>query len=176
MKNSLDNFTEPPYEQIATFPLSEVNHRVLYLYFSKPLRGAKGYAAMVWRQRFSVQTDQVGSAAQVLVQNRVEYASRFEDVRLSPNAHLVSPTAVTAGETHRIAEFQTAFEDTRDKHPFDPAELDPNQMALVEIHAVDSDLKEFADFLIFGLAAIFGASVSSLVELGIHASKEKSSR
>jgi hypothetical protein len=166
-QSSLDNFldSDSPYDNVYSIKLKDVLGREIYIHFRDSLVATRGIAGLGWRQRLSGQTDQPGSESVVHLENAVEYSSRFDGKRLSPGVKSVLPTAVSAGDTHRIAVFASEFTDSRDKHPFLAAEISPNHEALVEIAAEDPEMKDVLEFVLFCIAAILGAAVSAVVEM-----------
>jgi hypothetical protein len=155
-----------PYGHVYSVPLGALKSGTLFLRFAEPLNATKGMYSISWRQMLSVETDRSGSKASITVLDSIEYPGRFDEQRPSPGATLVSPAFVPASDIrHQIASISDTFYDSVNKRPYNTRSVDPRKSAVESLYAVDSDLKEYADLILFALAAIFGAAVSGVAEI-----------
>ncbi|WP_143754726.1 hypothetical protein [Caballeronia concitans] len=132
------------------------------LRFASPLNGQNGLAQFEWHQAFRVMHSPTATFGAV---NRVNFLSRIDDVRtLTGAAADVEPAVRTYG---RLTEVSEVTADT-EASGFEPLE--------VTVRGTDTGRKDLVDFVVFGMAAVFGAAASVLFESALSALTKSRSR
>jgi hypothetical protein len=132
------------------------------LRFVSPLNGQNGLAQFEWHQAFLIMHSPTATFGAV---NDVNFLSRIDDVRtLTGAAADVEPTIRTFG---RLTEVSESTADT-EASSFEPLE--------VTVRGADTGRKDLVDFVVFGMAAVFGAAASVLFESVLSALTNNRSR
>lgn len=128
------------------------------LKFSHPLDGTKGLAQFEWHQSLRVMHSPDTTFGAV---NRANFERRIDDVRTLAGAAVDQDPVV---RTSYI--LTTVSEETEDTEAaaFVPLE--------VTIHGADTSRKDLVDFVVFGMAALFGAAAATLFESALSAVSE----
>lgn len=126
------------------------------IHFMQPLEAQTGLAQLEWRQSIAIV---FGYYAIHKIGSRVSFDRGFDDIKVSSASGLERSPSTLVGFP---AEGWTSVEATNSFGAFQPGK--PQPPVELEVHAASSRRKDLLDFIVFGLAALFGAAIAVLTD------------
>lgn len=133
---------------------AQSNSYSLDLEFKSPLEGGLGLAQLEWSQLLSARNE---AETSMKVISTVRFDQLFDDVKASPGPYTDNASAYRT-KAEAVALPRTKGHSEKDKYL-------GGESALLNISATSSPRRNWVDFIVFTMAALFGAASASIFDM-----------